>query len=35
MKILITTNTIQDTTGTYIVLKNVIPHLMKNNEVTI
>ena len=35
MKILITTNTIPDKTGTYIVLKNIIPHLMKNNEVTI
>jgi glycosyltransferase involved in cell wall biosynthesis len=35
MKILITTNTIPDKTGTYVVLKNVIPYLMKNNEVTI
>jgi len=35
MKILITTNTIQDKTGTYVVLKNIIPYLMKNNEVTI
>ena len=35
MKILITTNTIPDKAGTYIVLKNIIPYLMKNNEVTI
>ena len=35
MKILITTNTIPDKTGTYIVLKNIIPYLMENNEVTI
>ena len=35
MKILITTNTIPDKAGTYIVLKNIIPYLMENNEVTI
>ena len=35
MKILITTNTIPDKTGAYIVLKNIIPYLMENNEVTI
>ncbi len=35
MKILITTNTIQDKTGTYVVLKNIIPYLMEKNEVTI
>ncbi len=35
MKILITTNTIPDKSGTYTVLKNIIPYLMKNNEVTI
>jgi glycosyltransferase involved in cell wall biosynthesis len=35
MKILITTNTIPDKSGTYIVLKNIIPYLMENHEVTI
>lgn len=35
MKILITTNTIENKTGTYIVLKNIIPYLMKNHQVTI
>ena len=35
MKILITTNTIENKTGTYIVLKNVIPYLMKNHQITI
>lgn len=35
MKILIVSTGIQDRTGTYVVLKNIIPFLMKNNEVTI
>ena len=35
MKILITSISIQDRTGTYMVLKNIIPYLMKNNEVTV
>ncbi len=35
MKILITTSGIQHRAGTYDVLKNIIPYLMENNEVTI
>jgi len=35
MKILIVTTGIQNKTGTYVVLKNIIPFLRKNNDVTI
>ena len=35
MKILIVSTGIQNRAGTYIVLKNIIPFLMKNNEITI
>lgn len=35
MKILITTNTIESKTGNYVVLKNIIPYLMKNHHITI
>jgi hypothetical protein len=35
MKILIVSTGIQNRSGTYVVLKNIIPFLMKNNEITI